>query len=464
MTVPLEDVRRILAGRDAWLVGGAVRDRLLGRATTDLDVALPADPREAARALARATGGAAFQLSGAFGAWRVVGPGHSWHVDLVTLRDGDILADLAARDFTVNAMAEPLAGGELLDPHGGRADLEARRLRMVGPGALDDDPLRALRAIRIAIELDLTIESATAAAISRAAPGLTRVAAERVFGELKQVICSPSVRVGVELMDAHGIIAQVLPELPPLRGVEQTVFHHLDVYDHTLEVLEQVVAIERDPAAAGFGEYADAVAALLREPLADELTRGGAMRIAALLHDAAKPQTRTRLPDGRLGFPHHDREGAELARSVLRRLRASEKLADYVAALCLHHLRVGFLVHDRPLDRRAVWRYLQATEPFAPEVTVFTVADRLATRGRNSEPAIAAHVELARELLGPALARRAEGRPPPLVRGDELARELGLRPGPELGQLLAQLEEDRFAGAIVTRDDAIRRARELAAG
>ena len=241
-------------------------------------------------------------------------------------------------------------------------------------------------------------------------------------------------------------------------------FHHLDVYDHTLEVLDQVVAIERDPVAAGFGEYAEAVAALLREPLADELTRGDAMRIAALLHDAAKPQTRTRLPDGRLGFPHHDREGAELARSVLRRLRASEKLADHVAALCLHHLRVGFLVHDRPLDRRAVWRYLQATEPFAPEVTVFTVADRLATRGRNSEPAIAAHVELARELLGPALARRAEGRPPPLVRGDELARELGLRPGPELGQLLAQLEEDRFAGAIVTRDDAIRRARELAAG
>jgi tRNA nucleotidyltransferase/poly(A) polymerase len=186
------------------------------------------------------------------------------------------------------------------------------------------------------------------------------------------------------------------------------------------------------------------------------------MRFAALLHDAAKPATRTRLPGGRLGFPHHDREGAEIARAVLRRLRASEKLADHVATLCLHHLRVGFLVHERPLDRRAVWRYLRATEPYAPEVTVFTVADRLATRGRNAEPAIAAHVELARELLGPALARRAEGRPAPLVRGDELARELGLRPGPELGELLAQLEEDRFAGAIVTREDAIARARELA--
>jgi tRNA nucleotidyltransferase/poly(A) polymerase len=459
---PLEAARRALAGREAWLVGGAVRDRLLGRPTDDVDVALDGDPRQVARAIARDTGGVAFELSGAFGAWRVVGPGHAWHVDLVTLRDGDIGADLAARDFTINAMAEPLAGGELLDPHGGRADLEARRLRMVGPGALAEDPLRTLRAVRIAIDLDLTIEPETAVVIGREAPGLARVAAERVFGELKQVISSPSVRTGLQLMEAHGITAQVLPELLALRGVEQNEFHHLDVYDHTLEVLDQAVAIERDPLAAGFGEYADAVAALLREPLADELTRGQAMRFAALLHDAAKPATQMRRPDGRLGFPGHDRAGADIARTVLRRLRASEKLVEHVAVLCLHHLRLGFLVHERPVDRRGVWRYLQATEPYAPDVTVFTVADRLATRGRNAEPAIAAHLELARELLGPALARRAEGRRPPLVRGDELVRELGLQPGPQLGELLAQLEEDRFAGAICTREDAIARARELA--
>ncbi len=461
--IPIDAVRAVFAGREAWIVGGAVRDRLLGRGTSDLDVSLPDDPKDAARALARATGGAAFRLSGAFGAWRVVGPGHAWHVDLVVLRDGDIDADLAARDFTVNAMAEPLAGGDLLDPHGGRADLDARRLRMVTPAALDDDPLRALRAVRIAIDLDLTIESDTAAAIGRAAPGLERVAAERIFGELKQVIASPSVRTGLQLMDAHGLTGQVLPELVALRGVKQNEFHHLDVHDHTLEVLDQVAAIERDPLAAGFGEHADAVGALLREPLADELSRGEAMRFAALLHDAAKPWTQTRRDDGRRGFPGHDRAGADVARTVLRRLRASEKLVDDVAALCLHHLRLGFLVHERPLDRRTVWRYLEATGPWTPEVTVFTVADRLATRGRNAEPAIAAHVELARELLGPAFARRAEGRRPPLVRGDELARELGLPRGPRLGELLAQLEEDRFAGAIATREEAIARARELAA-
>jgi hypothetical protein len=262
-------------------------------------------------------------------------------------------------------------------------------------------------------------------------------------------------------MDAHGLTAQVLPELERLRGVEQNVFHHLDVHDHTLAVLDAVAAIERDPLAAGFGEHADAVTTLLRAPLADELTRGEAMRFAALLHDAAKPWTRTELPNGRIGFPGHDAEGAEVARTVMRRLRASEKLADHVAALCLHHLRVGFLVRERPLDRRTVWRYLQATAPYAADVTIFTVADRLATRGRNAGPAIAAHVEVARTLLGAALELRAAGRPAPLLRGDELARELSLTPGPGLGRLIAQLEEDRYAGAIATREDALRRAREL---
>ena len=448
---PLEAAREALAGREAWLVGGAVRDRLLGRRVDDVDVALEGDPREAARRIARDTGGASFQLSGAFGAWRVVGPGHAWHVDLVTLRDGDIEADLAARDFTINAMAEPLAGGELIDPHGGRADLDARIVRMVSADALAEDPLRSLRAVRIVTELDLELDPATGAAVRENAAGIEKVAPERVFGELKRVVTAERARSGLELMDAYGLTDVVLPELSALHGVEQNQYHHADVYGHTLEVLEAVAALER-------GDHGDDIAAILAEPLADELTRGGGMRLAALLHDAAKPQTRGERPDGRVTFIGHDAEGAELARRVLRRLRASQKTIEYVAALTLHHLRLGFLVHEQPLERRSVWRYLRATRPYSAEVTIFTMADRLATRGRNADEAIAAHMELAREML-----RYAAADPPrePLVRGDELARELGIRPGPELGELLARLEEDRFAGEIATREDALRRAREL---
>jgi tRNA nucleotidyltransferase/poly(A) polymerase len=453
VTEPLDAAREALAGRDAWLVGGAVRDRLLARPTDDLDISSAADPRRAARAIARATGGTAFQLSGAFGAWRVVGPGHTWHVDVVELRDDDIVADLAARDFTINAMAEPLAGGPVLDPHGGRADLEARRLRMVSRGALAEDPLRTLRAVRLVTELDLTLDAETGRAVAAHAPAIDEVAPERVFGELKRVVTAPRVRTGLSLMERYGLMAAVLPELLELKGVEQNVFHHADVYDHSLEVLDAVADLER-------GAEGDEIARILAEPLSDELTKGGGMRFAALLHDAAKPATRGELPDGRVTFVGHDAAGADLARRVLRRLRASQRLADYVAALTLHHLRLGFMVHEQPLDRRSVWRYLRATSPYSPEVTIFTVADRLATRGRNAEEAIAAHVALAHEMLGHAL---VDAPRQPLVRGDELARELGITPGPRLGGLLAQLEEDRFAGEIATREDAIRRARELVA-
>jgi poly(A) polymerase len=443
MSEALQLAREVLAGEEAWLVGGAVRDHLLGRDTDDVDLAIPGDPKRHARMLAKASGGASFQLSGAFGAWRVVGPGHAWHIDLVTLRDDDIDADLAHRDFTINAMAEPLGGGEILDPHGGRSDLERRLVRMVSPQALKDDPLRTLRAIRIAVELDLQLEPDTGAATARNAPAIEKVAPERVFGELKRVISAEAVRRGLELMDAHGLTAVVLPELSALKGIEQSHFHHADVHDHTLEVLDEVAVLQR--------EYA----ALLSEPLSDELTRGEAMRWAALLHDAAKPQTRDFLPDGRVTFLGHDVEGAALARDVLGRLRSSQKLRDYVAKLIAHHLDAGFLVHQRPLDRRTIWRYLAATRPFSEDVTIFTIADRRATRGRNAEPAIAAHLDVAETLIAAA----REPVAPPLLRGNELA---GIASGKQIGAILAQLEEDRFAGAITTREEALARAQELA--
>jgi poly(A) polymerase len=458
----LEILRSALSDVSAWVVGGAVRDELLGRPTDDYDLAVAGDSKAAARTLARATGAASFPLSESFGAWRVVGR-EGWHVDLVALREDGLEGDLRARDFTVNAMARPLGGGELIDPTGGRADLEARRLRMTSERALPDDPLRALRAIRFAVELSFALDRDTAAAVRRVAPRIGEVAGERVFAELRRIVCAPAPAAGLALMSEHGVTAIVLPELEALRGVTQSVFHHLDVHDHTLEVLDAVTVLERDPAAVGLGRHADAIVATLAEPLADGLSRGQAMRFAALLHDAAKPATRAVTPEGRVTFIGHDREGARLAVDVLRRLRTSQRLIDYVTALTRNHLRLGYMVHELPLTRRSAWRYLEDTAPYETETTVLTVADRLATRGRNAGPAIAAHITLAGDILDHCLARRTGGRPAPLVRGDELMRRLGVGPGPMLGRILAQLEEDAYAGDVTSADDAVRRARELLA-
>jgi poly(A) polymerase len=457
----LEVARAALAGWPAWLVGGAVRDRVLGRPLTDLDVVVDGDPERAARAIASAAGRAAcFALSEDFGAWRVVARDRTWQADLERMRGGSLRADLELRDFTVNAIAEPLEGGASIDPLHGLEDLTAGRLRMAGPGAFAEDPLRVLRLVRIAVEMDLEPDEQTSAAARMNAGGLGRISAERVFMEMRRILASPRARHGIELLDALGAFAVVLPELQALKGIEQSRFHHLDVYGHTLEVLDRTIELQADPGAVLGEEHAVDLLALLEEPLANELTRGEALRWGVLLHDAAKPPTRGVRPDGRVTFIGHDAKGAELARTVLGRLRASERLRVHVAALVRNHLRLGFLVHEpQPLARRTVYSYLHACDPVEVDVTLLSVADRLATRGDDAQRAIEAHMALARGMLEDALRWRADGPPRPLVRGDELAAELGIPVGPWVGELLEELAEARYAGEIVTREQALAYAR-----
>jgi poly(A) polymerase len=451
--------REALAGEPVWVVGGALRDRLLGRRTDDVDLVAAGDVGGYARRLARGHRASAFALSATHGAWRVTAHDRAWQADLMPLEGETIEEDLARRDFTVNAMAEPLEGGDVVDPFGGAADVAARRLRMVSGGVFEADPVRVLRLVRLAVELGLEAEPGTAGAARAAAPRLPDAAAERLFAELKRIVGAPAPAGGIRLLDSLGGLEPVLPELTAGQGVEQTRYHHLDVYEHTLDVLSRVVELERDP--SPLGEHAAAAQALQAEPLADELTRGEALRFGALLHDIAKPQTRAETPEGRVTFLGHDAQGAEMARAALARLRASERLQAHVAALTRHHLRLGFLVHHSPLSRRDVHGYLRACEPVEVDVTLLSVADRLATRGHKARESIARHLEVARGLLGDALRWRAEGPPAPLVRGDELARELGIERGPRLGTLLRELEAARFAGEIVTREEAIAHARTM---
>jgi poly(A) polymerase len=486
MTDGLQAARTALADRRAWLVGGAIRDRALGRTTADLDVVIDGDPGEAARAIASAAGRAAcFSLSKEFGAWRVTARDSSWQVDVEPLRGGSLPADLALRDFTVNAIAEPLSGGEPIDPLGGLADLQAGRLRMAGPGAFADDPLRVLRLVRVAVELGLEPDAEALREAGTQAKALERVSLERVFVELRRIVAASEALHGLELMSAMGATAVVLPELEALRGVEQNRFHHADVYGHTLEVLARTIALtesldnggqdevehtergraeaaafaddaERDAVRSVIGHHRADVAALLREPLADQMTRAEALRWGALLHDAAKPLTRgVRPADGRVTFIGHDERGAALAREVLGRLRSSERLRAHVAALVRNHLRLGFLVHEsQPLERRTVFAYLRACSPVEVDVTLLSVADRLATRGDRAQKAIEAHLCVAKGMLGDALCWRAEGQEP-LLRGDELCSRLDIAPGPRVGALLAELAEAQYAGEIATREQAL---------
>ena len=435
-----------LAGREAWVVGGTLRDELLGRPTGDVDLAVADDPEGAARAVAESVRGPVFRLSEAFGAWRVIDRRRGRVYDVSPLHGESIELDLAQRDFTVNAMARPLEGGDLIDPHGGRAD--------------ESDPLRPLRLARLAAELGLRPDAETERLTRAAAPRVREAAPERAFAELRRLVVSGGVLEGLRLADRLGLLEAVLPEVAGLHDVEQSHFHHLDVYGHTVEVLAKQVELEGRLEEL-FDDDATRLGAVLDETLADELTRRQALRLGALLHDVGKPSTRGMRPDGRITFIGHDAVGEEMVRALCRRLRTSERLSRFLEGLTRHHLMLGFMVRDRPLSRRRVYRYLDHTSPVEVEVTLLSCADRLATRGRNAEVAIAAHLELARELMAEALDWRERGPPQPPLRGDELAAELGLEPGPELGRLLDELAEATFAGEVAGRVQAVEHARRV---
>jgi putative nucleotidyltransferase with HDIG domain len=229
-----------------------------------------------------------------------------------------------------------------------------------------------------------------------------------------------------------------------------------------MAVLERTLEVEDDLERFG-GERVDELRALLAEPLADEMDRRTALRFGALVHDIGKPTTRSER-DGFVTFIGHDRDGVEIVGGLCGRLRASRDLTRHLQDLTLHHLRLGFLVHEAPLQRRRVHEYLRATDPVGADVTLLTIADRLSARGSGpfaTEEAIEAHLDLARQMLADALDWRREGPPKPLLRGDELAAELDLSEGPELGELLAELEAAQYAGEVASRDEAISHARAL---
>jgi poly(A) polymerase len=457
----VEAVRKAVGeAPDIWIVGGAVRSAALGEEVHDLDLAVAGDPKPIARAIASELGDHAFELSAEFQTWRVVSHRHGWQVDLTALRGGSIEADLAERDFTIGAVAVPLDDSEAIDPYAGLGDLDARTLRAVSERSFVADPLRLLRAARLAAQLGLEIEPETIRLARAAAGHAADPAGERQLAELRQLVGGPDPLRGLRLLDELEVTGVVLPELETLRGVEQGPNHHLDVYDHTVAVLEHVLEVEEDLGRFA-GDRAAEVEALLEEPLADEMTRRAGLRFGALFHDIAKPATKAER-DGFVGFRGHDEVGVEIIAGICRRLRASRRLTQHLQGLTRHHLRLGFLISEMPLSPRRVHAYLRATEPVTVDVTLLTVADRLSARGVGpiaSPEMVAAHLQLAEQMIAAGLDWRQSGPPAPLLRGDEIIAELGVKAGPELGSALAELEAAQYAGEVTDRAGAIEHLR-----
>ena len=448
----LDELGRLVGDDGAYFVGGCVRDVRLGLPVTDVDVVVPGDPATVARRLARETGGSPFALSEAHGAWRVVLDGRT--LDITAQRGGDILADLGERDFTVNAMAIPVDGeAGVVDPFGGLGDLAEGRLRLVSDRVFTDDPLRLLRLARIAHELGFEVDSEAERLARRDAHLADRPAGERIYAEVRRLMTPDHPDAAVRLLDGLGVLDVILPEAAPMHGCEQSPFHHLDVFEHTLQVLDASADIAAHPEHY-LPRHAESLRAALDQTVGDELDARTALRLAVLFHDIEKPSTRTVSDDGRIGFMGHDRKGAETAARILKRWRAATSTIRFCALLVAEHLRLGFMVHDRPIDRRDGYRYLKATAPHTHASVVVSLADRFATRGVRARQAyVRAHTQTADELLQVVAELESEDREP-LLRGDEISEMTGAT-GPRIGQLVDALAEEQAAGAVTTRDEAV---------
>lgn len=460
-----------------FLVGGSVRDGLLGRPLADVDIAVSGDALAYARCLADLAGGAYVPLGERFGTARVALPGPDGEVRQVdcSALQGDIAQDLARRDFTVNALAVVLAKFDgdwrraaVLDPFAGRADLDARVLRMTSPAVLDDDPLRLLRAVRLAAELGFTIEAATGQAIRERAALLATCAPERQRDELCRTLAVEGAAEWIELLDRLGLLVALLPELADGKGVAQPKEHHWDVFQHQVETVAAAEALLARPATsngsqraylrgvAGSGPWHPALKGYFDQQVGD-LSRRTLLKLTALLHDVAKPATKTFEASGRMRFFGHEEKGAQMVSAMLARLRFSSQQMHAAATMVGNHLRPGQWSDGTPPTPRAVFRYFRDLGAMASDTIFLSLADHLAARGPSLEPAAwRLHVEAANAVLAQHFEQQQRTeRGQRLLTGRALMEAFGLPAGPIIGRLLAEVEEARAAGAVATTEEAL---------
>ncbi|WP_204040167.1 CCA tRNA nucleotidyltransferase [Acrocarpospora phusangensis] len=428
-------------GHELALVGGPVRDVLLGRAGHDLDLTTDARPEQVLE-IVRDWADAFWTIGIEFGT--VGARKGDWQLEITTYRSeaydpksrkpevqyGDSLeGDLARRDFAVNAMAVRLPSHEFVDPHGGLRDLADRVLRTPGTPeqSFGDDPLRMLRAARFASQLGFTVDEAAVAAMRDMAERIEIVSAERIQTELDKLICGANPRAGLSLLVETGLAAHVLPELPKLRLEIDEHHRHKDVYEHTLIVLEQAIAQE----SAG----PDRV-----------------LRWAALLHDVGKPKTRRNEPGGRVSFHHHEVVGAQLAKRRLSELKFPKEVVSDVARLVELHLRFhGY--GDGEWTDSAVRRYVRDADHLLDRLHKLTRAD-CTTRNRRKAAALSRTYDQLEERIARLAEEEEIAKIRPELDGNEIQEILGIAPGPMVGRAYKFMMDIRMDEGMIGKEAA----------
>lgn len=494
--------------QQAHLTGGSLRNLLLGEPTNDWDIITDGNVPELARTLADKLGGHYAHLHHKASRIIIKQQGEETTIDLTPLNGNTIQEDLHQRDFTINAIAAPLAEiihhletdqplqPHLIDPLNGLHDIHARRLKAVNHNIFQHDPLRMLRAIRLKTHYQLSIEPETENLIKRHAHLLPLAAPERIHDELYTILEPDGATDQLRYLDTLGLLTILIPEFIPARDMRQPSPHHWDVLEHSLETvgaLERLAAMlehqrgERGEAGGHEGPYptppyprpyggdvrlddlAD-IQTLLHEAeqqsifqLADLSTPR--MKLAALLHDIGKPLTYTTDDKGNIHFYDHPQAGVPLVQQIMTRLSASTQDRRLVQLVAAHHMRPGQLARVEPVTPRAMRRYFVDLGPTGIHIALFSLADHLATLGPQPlTHAWERHLALVQLLLTRYILQRESILPPRLLSPEELMRRLKLEPGPLIGQLLEHIAEAQAEGRIHSKEEALWLAEEKLQG
>jgi poly(A) polymerase len=488
--------------KKGYIVGGFIRDRLLKRKTNDIDIAVSGDAVSIARKIAKEIGGKFVLLDDVNSVARVIAvenkqlaktatdresQGKEWHFDFSSFA-GDIKSDLARRDFTVNAMAvelsqfvaastatklssrKPVATAAkkrspltLIDPFSGKEDLRGKIVRKVSEQIFEVDAARLLRAVRLAAELNFTIEPETESLIHRYCQTVTEVPGERTREELIRLLALPRAAYYLRYLDKLGLLVALIPELAESKGVEQPTVHFWDVFDHSLETVAAVEFLLRE----SDWEYSneDMLSTVpwsetIDRHLSQEVSSGSnhrvLLKLGALLHDIAKPMTKSIDDTGRARFLGHTKQGAAMTADILERLRFSNREAKLVESLVYHHLRPAQMANGELPTQRAIYRYFRDTGEAGIDILLLALADYLASRGPlASMEEWEKNCQLANYILTEHDKQQVKTLPVELIDGHDIMDTFDLAPGPLIGKLLGMVNEAHASGELSTREEAL---------
>jgi poly(A) polymerase len=437
------------AGHELHLVGGSVRDALLGRLGDDLDFCTDAHPDQTVRLL-KGWAESIWETGREFG---TIGAQRSGlRLEVTTFRaesydrvtrnpvvqyGTNLIDDLKRRDFTINAMAVSLPDHRFTDPYGGLTDLAARLIRTPGTPqeSFGDDPLRMLRAARFAAQLGFAVEPAARAAMGAMAADLDRITAERIRDEFTKLLCGADPVSGLRLLVDTGLADRFLPELSGLKLEIDEHAQHKDVYEHTLTVVSNAVALERADADSGGPAGPDFI-----------------LRMAALMHDVGKPATKEVGPDGRVSFHHHEMVGARLTKQRMKAMRYPKDVISQVVTLVALHLRFYGYGRGEWTDS-AVRRYVADAGDLLPRLHKLTRSD-CTTRNRRKARQLSEDYDALEERIARLQSEEDLARVRPDLDGNAIMELLGVPPGPIVGQAWRHLKEQRLERGPLDRDEA----------